>query len=140
MHPASQEFFEFGLRTTLDEYVAARRRRFDYVGRLDTLLGDGALLLTPTVAVAGLLPDGRVRATDPIALTAAESMSTAVQNITGHPAITVPAGQHANGVPFGLQFTGPRWSDLLLLDVAATWEQAHPWPRVAPGYTEFSLA
>jgi len=39
--------------------------------------------------------------------------------------------------PFGLQVTGPRFRDQLLLDLASAWEQAHPWPRSADGYEPF---
>ncbi len=31
----------------------------------------------------------------------------------------------------------PRWADLGLLQLAARWEQHHPWPRTAPGHPEF---
>lgn len=66
-----------------------------------------------------------------------EVFSTAVQSLTGHPAISLPAGRSANGVPFGLQVTAPRHADDLLLGVAAAWKAAHPWPAVAPGYEPF---
>jgi Asp-tRNA(Asn)/Glu-tRNA(Gln) amidotransferase A subunit family amidase len=59
--------------------------------------------------------------------------------LTGHPALTLPAGRCANGVPFGLQVTGARHADDGLLDLAAAWEAAHPWPRVASGYEPFVL-
>ena len=57
--------------------------------------------------------------------------------MTGHPALSVPAGVCPNGVPFGLQITGPRFADGCVLALGAAWERARPWPRVAPGYEEF---
>lgn len=36
-------------------------------------------------------------------------------NLTGLPALTVPAGLHASGLPFGVQFMGPARSEALLL-------------------------
>ncbi len=63
-----------------------------------------------------------------------EVFSTAVQNVTGHPAVSLPWGLDAHGVPSGLQVTAPRWRDGVLLDVAERWQAAHPWPVVAPGY------
>ncbi|WP_306132417.1 amidase [Roseivivax marinus] len=39
--------------------------------------------------------------------------------IPGHPAITVPCGRDANGMPFGLQIIGKRHGDAELLSVAA---------------------
>ena len=53
------------------------------------------------------------------------------------PARLRAAGRLPNGLPFGLQVTGPRFRDHLLLDLAASWEQAHPWPRSAEGYEPF---
>jgi Asp-tRNA(Asn)/Glu-tRNA(Gln) amidotransferase A subunit family amidase len=66
-----------------------------------------------------------------------EVFNTSVQNTTGHPALSLPAGRLPNGLPFGLQVTGPRFRDQLLLDLAGAWEQAHPWPRTADGYGPF---
>ncbi|MEX1265096.1 MAG: amidase family protein [Actinomycetota bacterium] len=57
-----------------------------------------------------------------------------VTNITAHPSLSVPAGLSANGVPFGLQITGPRWADDMVLAAGAAWEAAQPWPAADPGY------
>ena len=138
MHPAIRAFFEDGLATGLDDYLAARRRRFAYVRELDELLGDDAVIATPTLASAGWLADGRMPDGDEPGVPA-EVYNTAVQNITGHPAISIPAGVCANGVPFGLQLTAPRFRDDLAIDVAAAWERRRPWPRVAPGYEPFDV-
>jgi amidase/aspartyl-tRNA(Asn)/glutamyl-tRNA(Gln) amidotransferase subunit A len=88
-------------------------------------------MATDAIPAAG--PDGEPRATG------SELYVTQVQNLTGHPAISLPAGVHASGVPFGLQLTGPRFAEDLLLTVAAAWEAANPWPAVVPGYEPFGL-
>jgi Asp-tRNA(Asn)/Glu-tRNA(Gln) amidotransferase A subunit family amidase len=49
----------------------------------------------------------------------------------------VPAGTSPNGVPFGIQITGPRFADDMVLAVGAAWQAASPWPLVAPGFTLF---
>ena len=140
MHPAARAFLKMGLRVEIGEYLAARRRRFAHVRRMDELLGRSTLLLTPTVACEGWTPDGRLSTDAVSGPLPPEVYSTAVQNVTGHPAISLPAGRSANGVPFGLQVTGPRHADRLLLDVAAAWEAAYPWPEVAPGFESFATA
>jgi Asp-tRNA(Asn)/Glu-tRNA(Gln) amidotransferase A subunit family amidase len=68
-----------------------------------------------------------------------EVYNTAPANLTGHPSISLPAGRFATGVGFGLQATGPRFRDGLLLDLGEAWERARPWPRVADGYQPFDL-
>ncbi|MBV5267199.1 MAG: hypothetical protein JZU67_01490, partial [Burkholderiaceae bacterium] len=47
LHPSSQEFFTQGMNSDLDEYLEARRRRFDYIRIMDELLAGDAILLTP---------------------------------------------------------------------------------------------
>jgi amidase len=42
--------------------------------------------------------------------------------VAGYPSITVPAG-HAFGLPFGVSFFGPAWSEPMLLGVAFAFEQ-----------------
>jgi aspartyl-tRNA(Asn)/glutamyl-tRNA(Gln) amidotransferase subunit A len=54
-------------------------------------------------------------------------------NITGYPAISVPAGLTSAGLPVGLQAYARRHEDALLLDLALAWERQRPWPLVAPG-------
>jgi Asp-tRNA(Asn)/Glu-tRNA(Gln) amidotransferase A subunit family amidase len=140
MHPGARAFMEQGLAVSIGDYLEARRRRFGYVHRLDELLGKSDVLLTPTVASEGWYADGRLtRGGEPAALPA-EVYSTALQNVTGHPAISVPAGQYKSGLPFGLQITGLRFSDGQLLDMAEAWERANPWPAVAPGFSPFAAS
>ena len=128
-------YLDQALGVTLDEYIAARRRRFAHARRMDLLLGDDGVLVTPTLNVVGLLADGSLP--DGSAKENATA-NTNPANVTGHPAISVPAGVLAsNGVPFGIQFLGPRYRDDLLLRLAAAWERIAPWPSVAPGYVAF---
>ena len=133
-HIATQEYLEAGLRVTIDEYLAARRRRYLYVRELDTLLGEHGLLITPTVAAAGWLADGRMHEGAEVHGLAPEVYSTAMQNVTGNPAISIPWGHLPNGLPFGLQVTAPHYHDYRLIDVAAMMEATYPWARTAPGY------
>lgn len=138
MHRAAREFMTAGLAIGVDDYLAARRHRLDHVRCLDVLLGRAGLLLTPTVAVEGWAPDGRLPGAEvETGMLPPSAYSTAVQNVTGHPAITLPAGRSSNGIPFGLQVTAPRFAEGLLLDIAGRWEAAYPWPTVAPGYLPF---
>jgi amidase len=45
-------------------------------------------------------------------------------NMIGTPAVVVPAGFYASGLPFGLEFAGRPWTDGDLLSIAYAWEQA----------------
>ena len=136
--PYFRSWVETARKVTLADYLAMRRRRFDYVRELDLLLGDDAVLLSPTNAVESLLPDGVDPATG--STPDGDAFNTDPQNITGHPAVSVPAGLTSEGVPFGLEITAPRFRDDMALAVAAAWERANPWPLTAPVYDHFTAA
>jgi Asp-tRNA(Asn)/Glu-tRNA(Gln) amidotransferase A subunit family amidase len=137
MHPSARGFMEFGLGVSIDDYLAARRRRFEYVRLLDELLGEDAVILSPTVAATGFLADGRLTPQDELGSLPSDVYNTELANITGNPAISLPAGLSPNGVPFGLQVVAPRFRDSWLLELAGAWEDSRGWPRVAPGYQSF---
>jgi amidase len=64
--------------------------------------------------------------------------ATSWVNMLGVPAIVVPAGFYASGLPFGLEFSGRPWTDGNLLGFAYAWEQAiHP--RKTPVLVEQGL-
>lgn len=51
----------------------------------------------------------------------------AYANITGQPAISVPAGLSSGGLPFGAQLVGPLQDEAVLLQIARQLEEARPW-------------
>lgn len=139
LHPAFLTAMRIGLSVTFDEYLAARRRRFVYARRIDELLGEDAVIVSPTMPSEGFYADGTMPGEDHPG-TPSSAYNTQLQNVTGHPALTVPAGVSPNGVPFGLQITGPRFADELVLALGEALEQARPWPLAAPGYKPFDVA
>ncbi|MFC5584183.1 amidase [Nitratireductor kimnyeongensis] len=59
----------------------------------------------------------------------------AAANLTGVPALSVPAGQHSSGLPFGVQFIGPAHSEAVLLKLGQLVEGStgqRPMPMPAP--------
>jgi Asp-tRNA(Asn)/Glu-tRNA(Gln) amidotransferase A subunit family amidase len=135
--PEFREIVNHVRKVSLEDYLAVRRRRFAYVRELDDLLGADAVLVTPTMAIEGFRPDGTVPPPEPVSGFAV--YNTDPQNITGHPALSVPAGVSANGIPFGISFTAPRFRDDIALSLGEAWERANPWSLTAPGYEPFSL-
>ena len=134
--PLFRGVVDFARKTPLEEYLAVRRRRFEYVRELDELLGDDAVLLCPTNCHAWIRADGTHPETGGPG-DSPDAFNTDPQNMTGHPAISVPAGVTAAGVPFGLEITAPRFRDGMAIAVAAAWERANPWPHAAPGFEPF---
>ena len=48
------------------------------------------------------------------------------------PAISVPCGLTASGLPVGLQMVGPPGQDAAVLAAAAAFERAHGWAGLVP--------
>jgi amidase len=59
---------------------------------------------------------------------------TALQNITGQPAISLPLAWSKSGLPIGVQFVGRFGEEHLLLQLAAQIEKAEPFMKRPPGY------
>jgi Asp-tRNA(Asn)/Glu-tRNA(Gln) amidotransferase A subunit family amidase len=138
LDPAFAHWMGAAKRYGIDDYIGARRRRFDHVREIDDLLGDDAVLLTPTLTVEGWSPTGVMPGRSEPGLPSSVFNSEPF-NITGNPAMSIPAGHHPGGVPFGLQVVGPRYRDEIVFGFAEAWERARPWPLVAPGYEPFWL-
>ena len=57
---------------------------------------------------------------------------TSLFNVTGQPAISLPVGFGADGLPTGVQIVGKPLYEDALLQVAAQLEAAHPWAHHRP--------
>jgi amidase len=55
---------------------------------------------------------------------------TPLQNVTGDPAISLPLGQSADGLPVGMMFAAPVGQERLLLELAYELEEAQAFPRI----------
>lgn len=130
----------FGRNVTIEEYIAAQRKRHEVSARFDDLLGSDAVLLVPTTnarswPAEGPLPSQAGSTHDPMV-----TLNTPDNNFTGHPAVSVPMGHDEHGVPCGMQIVAPRFADGLALGLAAHVEKIQPWSPVAPGYSTFGSA
>ncbi len=98
----------------------ARRHMASYFERYNLLL----LPTTPTAAheIGGEDADNRAPQL---------TRFTAPFNLTGLPAISMPAGR-VEGLPIGLQIVANHWQEAALLRAAYAFEQAAPWAKAAP--------
>ncbi|MGC0375590.1 amidase family protein [Streptomyces sp. SAI-229] len=103
------------LRTPGADLADARRIRAENDRRLNALFTRAGLLLTPTAPTAPHGHDGP-----------GEVYSTALTwafNVSGHPALSLPAGFGTDGCPAGLQLVAPHGREDLLLAVATEAER-----------------
>ena len=71
------------------------------------------------------------RSDDPLQLYVGD-IFTASANLTGLPAISLPCGHGASGLPVGLQLTGRAFDEETLLRLGAGYERDAPWWRDPP--------
>jgi aspartyl-tRNA(Asn)/glutamyl-tRNA(Gln) amidotransferase subunit A len=57
-------------------------------------------------------------------------------NLSGHPALSLPAGMTDAGLPAAIQFVGRRFREDLLLRLGRQFEQARPWPLAPAAFRE----
>jgi amidase len=89
------------------------------------------LLLTPTMAIepppVGLLAEVHAQPDFPPLEIIAMAAFTALFNITGQPAVSLPLHVAPSGLPVGIQLVAGPWQDAELVRVAAQIEAAAPW-------------
>jgi aspartyl-tRNA(Asn)/glutamyl-tRNA(Gln) amidotransferase subunit A len=69
---------------------------------------------------------------EPVANAIDAMLLTYAITMAGLPAISVPAGFTAAGLPVGMQIVGGRHEDALVLRAAAAFEQIAPWSGGRP--------
>ena len=102
-------------------YLKAQKARTLLIQQFETLFNEYDVLVMPTApSTAFALGE---RTDDPVHMYLADIM-TVPASLAGLPAISVPAGTDAAGMPIGVQLIGPRKSDATLLALAKTTEEA----------------
>jgi len=113
---------------------AARAAELPLRRRMGAIFGDFDLVLTPTTAQAPPRID-HFKGRGYWATSTAASATCPFAwpwNVVGWPAISVPAGFTAAGLPIGAQLVAPAEGEALLLSLAAQLEQARGWHRQRP--------
>ncbi len=116
---------EQGRRLLAHEYVNAQRIRTLFRHEFDALWQQVDLLVTPTTPVVAPL------VTEDVVQIGSESEDTRLAttrlvrsiNLLGEPALSLPCGQAANGMPVGLQLIAPPFREPELLQVGKTLER-----------------
>jgi aspartyl-tRNA(Asn)/glutamyl-tRNA(Gln) amidotransferase subunit A len=122
-------------RFTMPEYARAVQRRHENNVRLAEIFEDVDVIITPTTGTTAFAAAGPMPTSiDGEEIRPMHSLYTYPFNVSGHPAVSIPCGFDAEGLPVGLQVVGRRHSDHVLLQLAAAFEKAKGWTKIATNY------
>lgn len=124
---------EIGLAVTEEEYITSRKYREQIIAGWDTLMKELDAVLVPTCPIEpfdiglgspwSITTRGRVEDGKPMA-----TYHTRLANVTGAPALSVPAGLTKNNLPIGLMIMGARGDDLGVLEIGLAYERSYKYP------------
>jgi Asp-tRNA(Asn)/Glu-tRNA(Gln) amidotransferase A subunit family amidase len=135
--PYSREFLEAGRRLGAADYTRAVYEAKQLRAQVDDELEHVDVLMMPTTAIVAWphdTPPATVAGRPPAAhggITYGGLPFLALASITGHPAMSVPCGTTAEGLPLSVQLIARHFDEASLLPVAARLEAAFPFVRPA---------
>jgi amidase len=111
-----------------------RAKRETTAARIMRLWDEVDVLMTPGLARTALPAEGGFGQQMPIAFNTAARFTpwTPLFNLTGQPAITIPAGFGSDGLPLSVQLVARRGEEAKLYALAAQIEAARPWAHERP--------
>ncbi len=125
---------EGGLNISALEYKEVEWLRTSLWYRLQQLLTDYDLLITPTLAIPAFSHqiNGPKQINGKDVNPYLDWMMTNFFNLTGQPAASVPVGFTKEGLPVGMQVVGPRLGDARVLQLSGWYEKSYPWAVTRP--------
>jgi aspartyl-tRNA(Asn)/glutamyl-tRNA(Gln) amidotransferase subunit A len=142
--PILQAYVAAGKKYDIAAYIKAVAARTRLFRAVQGLFENYDFLVSPTITRTALAADFNgatgVVEIDGVAVGPTQPALTGFVypfNLTGHPALAVPSGWAADGLPTSVQIIGPRHADSSVLRLGALLEQARPWadrkPKLAFG-------
>jgi aspartyl-tRNA(Asn)/glutamyl-tRNA(Gln) amidotransferase subunit A len=121
--------FVLGAAITAADFIHALRARRELTDAVNAALSRYDALLTLSALSTAPRFD---QPTD--ALSSASPIQTIPFNVTGHPAMSVPTGLGASGLPIGVQIVGRPFDEAMVFRVGRAVEQLSGWESVSlPG-------
>jgi amidase len=132
LEPINRMLAEKARETPSPEHAAAIMYLQRMTREVVAFWDDVDVLLTPTLALPPVPIGWTFEDTDGDPQVAFDRQTlftpfTAVVNVTGQPAMSVPLHWSDDGLPIGVQFIGKPFAEGTLFRLAAQLEQAHPW-------------
>ena len=119
---------KIGLAVTSSEYARVRRVQTEIKHKFKLFFKDYDLLLLPTTPSTAPLIEG----SDAVEMARRLTRFTAPFNLAGLPAMSLNCGFSTEGLPIGLQITGPEWSEAKVLIAGRAYERSTSWNERTP--------
>jgi amidase len=134
--PLNRELADMARATSAAEYAGAVLQLQLASRRIVSFWKDFDIVLTPTLALPpvpiGWQEDGVEGAVEQLLRNTVFTPFTAIANLTGLPAMSLPLHGSDEGLPIGVQAIGRPAGDAQLLGLAAQLEDARPWRDSRP--------
>jgi amidase len=136
IEPLSRALLDRARATPAVTYMSTLAQLQALARRLVGFFADYDVLLTPALgerplAIGACHGSGEDPLRD-LARSAVFTPYTSLFNVTGQPAISVPVGLGADGLPTGVQLVGRPLAEDRLLQLARQLEYANPWAHLRP--------
>jgi amidase len=136
IEPLSRAIYERAKETPSVAYLGAVAQMQAVARGLVAFFADYDVLMTPGLAERPLkIGECNGLGSDPMADLERSGLFTpytSLFNVTGQPAISIPVGFGADGLPTNVQLVGKPLNEDRLLQVALQMEAAHPWAHQRP--------
>lgn len=133
--PGLRRIAEAGATFSASDYLDATAVRMQLGQTMGRFHRDYDVLVTPTLPLPAFTAGRDVPEGWPSPDWATWTPYTYPFNMTQQPALSVPCGLTAAGLPIGLQIVGPRHADALVLRVGRAHEMATDWHQRTPALT-----
>lgn len=125
LNPETRIALVSGGQFTAYEYLLAQQQRTRTIKFLKDIFNDIDIIVTPTTPMTALRihKNASLYGESDATATGCSLQYCSLANLSGIPAISVPAGYDSKGLPVGIQFMAPWWAEQQLFRVALTAEK-----------------
>jgi aspartyl-tRNA(Asn)/glutamyl-tRNA(Gln) amidotransferase subunit A len=132
--PGTRRRLEAGAKVSAVAYIEGRRELERLRREIVAVFSAVDLLVTPTTPILPVTVQDAATdpSTPPPGGVALSLRNTQPFDIYGLPSISIPCGFSRSGLPIGLEISGPRLGEPLVLALAHAYERATEWHRRTP--------
>lgn len=129
---------DIALRSTVMDYRRFNEMRTEMLDAQQDVFERYDLIISPVTVCAPVLNavDGNTKGPSEVNGYRTEQLigfcETFIENFTGNPAASIPAGLTKSGLPVGMQIIGKKFRDEDVLAASYTFEQIRPWSYEIP--------